>query len=178
MEESSPSVTARGRIELQDHLRFTFKHHYRNWVMKAGVALSVLFVLFLAVLTCTGAWSEPDVFVALGALPAYTLVLLPLGLFFWVKRALSSNKLLQDEGCYEFSDEGLVVRSSSGESRLGWDKLYRARGDSTALYLYISTAQAFVIPSRFFGDGQDMSRAVEMLRDNLTPKQFKLNWKH
>ncbi|WP_179218643.1 YcxB family protein [Saccharibacillus sp. O23] len=94
---------------------------------------------------------------------------------FQVGRMFSSDRLLQYEQRYVLNDSTLAVLTQVGDSRFGWDKLYRAVEYRSSIALFVGRNRALILPKRLL-DAQLPNGTAEvkrLIRSCLPPKKVK-----
>lgn len=94
---------------------------------------------------------------------------------FQVGRMFSSDRLLQYEQRYLLNDSTLSVLTQAGDSRLGWEELYRAVEYRSSIALFVGRNRALILPKRLL-DAQLPNGTAEVKRlvgSCLSPKKVK-----
>jgi hypothetical protein len=84
-----------------------------------------------------------------------------------------TNKRLQREFTYIFSEEKIMIVNDENSSRVDWDDLYAAKESKKIIALYISTLQAYILPKRFFTEEEE-KEVKGFIRKKMEPKKFRL----
>lgn len=154
------------RLELRDYLRASYWFLFRKWSIKALIALALFMVMgFLFVFI-----QRPNAS-ALPMLILPTLVLFVIGsVYFGAKRNLASNKSVQENIHYTFSNRGvnLVAESSSGQT--AWSNIVNAFETKHNFLLFVSRSIMQIIPKRCFQDSEQIAEFKQMLVSNLDSK--------
>jgi YcxB-like protein len=68
---------------------------------------------------------------------------------------------------YQFSDSGVLVQHSTGNSELNWTAFVKARETHSCFLLYVNKAWARVIPKRCFTEPSEITALRELVRKHL-----------
>ena len=151
------------KLDLKSLGKFLIYHYYTqvSGVISVVISLAALFGLIFR-------WS--------GWLPMQRGILIVLALMFTVLQPLMlvwrGNKQLHTEKfeepfCYTFDDSGVVITQGRDRQQFPWDDVRKVRCRKDAVYVYMSTVSAFVIPrEQCDGQFEDLVKlATEKMRD-------------
>lgn len=192
--EQNRSIDLSVKLELSDFYSFRKEIYNNNKGNKLLRIMSMSFlILFLITLVSFASYipntnvnilerlSQPEALSALlktlglfSAIVLIPLVVLPLLNSYFSKKYFNSNKLLQNEQKYNFTDEGISISSENGNGKIDWDKIFKVDESKTFFALYISIGQAYIIPKRFFNSDDDIKLFKEILKDNIDNKKLKM----
>lgn len=103
-------------------------------------------------------------------------------LFFYLKFRIKKHyvnyvqKLIRDSGKenvlspinFTFSDDGVYAKDSQSETKLKWPAFLRKQETKECYYLFLNTAQAFIIPKRVFKNVTEHDEFKSILSRNLS----------
>jgi hypothetical protein len=98
------------------------------------------------------------------------LLLLSINVLIAALRSFSSNKSLQQEIHYSFSEAGITAASPSSNSYTDWDNIRSAVETKNDFLLFISRNQTCVIPKRSFTDKEQIGSFKTLLKSRLPTK--------
>jgi len=82
----------------------------------------------------------------------YTCVVMstPLLVYLQMKKSYKTSKVFQQEQNFIISSEGVMGKSSVGESNFSWDMFHEIIVYKKLIAFYISARQAYILPKRCF----------------------------
>jgi|GEM_PF-4732636 len=83
----------------------------------------------------------------------------------------SAEDLLNSETVYEFNDNDLYVCDKYGQSRLPYDNFYKVMETNTALYIYITNKQSFIIDKKQ-NDLDTLVKVTVLLQKNTNYESY------
>ena len=162
-EAASRSVTFTATT---DDLAAAYQRYYRarTWARSSLITLAVCLAILAGVLVVAMEGDLVWIACTLVAAAAAGLGLL-LAIARWrvpvlARRIYRQQRALHAEVALTWTDEGLAVRSPTGESRMPWSHVVRWREDARVVLLYHSDALFNFVPTRVLGpDGRADLRA-------------------
>lgn len=85
------------------------------------------------------------------------------------RRFVSSSKGFLDERHFEFSLEGVSLKTATASSSFGWRHIYRVCETRRSFLLFISRYQFLLIPKRCFESDDRMKSFRDLLQQCLPP---------
>lgn len=186
VEEKEISVTT--TLDVKEHFRFN-KYILRRTTIK-GVRLYMLFFIISlsSMFLLTQEWEDNKtvgiisileimkpiiliVFVYLAIKAVFNLLI-----YFQSKKAIATDKVLQKEQNYRFSDENINIVISTGEINLKWENIWSIEETKYAFYVFLSKKAAYVIPKSFLTVDK-MCSMKNMFRTKMNKKKLKLKRK-
>ncbi len=82
------------------------------------------------------------------------------------KTALNTNKLLHKTQYYSFNVDGIEASTETSTAFVKWSELYKAVESKDSFQLFISKAQAYVIPKRCFNGNTEQMTILSLLISN------------
>lgn len=129
---------------LEEYKRFSKKLFYST----KNIVLHILMFVFLIL---AGIVCENQYFIIFAII--YPIIL-RLIYDYRVKKAFSSNKLLQNvEVNYEFYDTYFTQHNEVSDSKVEYEKLYKLIETKTNMYLMVAENQGFILAKTNFPDG-------------------------
>lgn len=103
--------------------------------------------------------------------PLLAVFLIPVFLVF-VSPWLGTRKFFADRrnvqpAMYLFDANGIRIESSVGTSDLNWSAFVSSRETNDSFLLYVTKAQARIIPKRCFADDAEMQRFRDLIRQHI-----------
>ena len=164
--QNEETIELNGRLELGDYFYASFWYSFNKLFVKLLVGLAILMLLLFVYTLAQNPSSVPF---GLLVLPFLVLVMI-LSIYLNARKGMSSNKSLQENIHYIFSNNGIgsVAQSSSGHT--SWSNVLKAYETKQSFLLFISHNQFYPIPKRFFRDSEQIAKFKEMLRFHLSSK--------
>jgi len=96
----------------------------------------------------------------------FFVILLPLIIYLSVRRMYKTNKMIQDEITYMFTDDEVVMKGSLFETRYKWDAIYMAEEYDNWLLIYTSMQTAIHLYKPNFRNQADISILKSIINSN------------
>jgi hypothetical protein len=153
------------QLELRDYLQANYWYLFNRmgfrWLL--GLAILMLLMTFFAAFFVPDAW--PGLFIPL-MVPVGVLVGF-LSVYFGARRAMKSNKALQEMVRYRFSAEGIDAVAPSSSGHVNWDVMFQAVETKHNFLIFIARNIMYTIPKRCFQDNHQMEVFRQLLREQL-----------
>jgi hypothetical protein len=167
-------VTMDVNLTENDLYKFSLKQTYMNFGM---ISLGITGILGLFLLPSI-AWNaitqgiKPPVQTIFLLFFTAVTIFLPLGLKRNARKLMETNKFLQQTQHYKINTEEVLVTSETGEGHISWDKVFKVREEKHYFAIYISKAQAYLLPIRCFNNPNDVNTLRNIVKKSLvTGKQ-------
>ena len=161
-----------------DFFKFSLNHAKKRLIIVPAVALGVISLFYLAIFIYLGPdyWTFELTTYYIGFF-VFAVVVLPLLNIALIKITSSRqfHTSVHPESDITISDEGLQSHSVRGDSRVPWSYIYRVAESKSAVYFYLSSAQAVILPARSFTPEQ-YAQLHELSRKYIPPKKNKLKY--
>lgn len=160
-------------VEPEDYFKFGISHAKKRIILTPTIALALITALYLIMYGVTD-WS-PELKMVYVAFAVFAIVLLPLLNIGMIKAAANRQYRtgVHHDNEQVISDEGLYSHNELGEVRMPWSHIHKATESKNAMYLYLSSAQAIILPKREFNDEQ-YAALHELCKKNIPPQRNKL----
>ena len=89
------------------------------------------------------------------------------------KKQFASNKSAQAPSDIVLDGEGVHVTNERGNVNLPWPDVYKAAEAKSSYFIFVSRAQAFVVPKRLLAPNEEETLRA-LLQQNITPKMCRL----
>src|SRR5579862_931821 len=176
--QTSPVIEVQGTITLGELTRFQYFHTlHRTWLLAVGAAVTLVFVVPLAVLAAASEdlrWRQ----VLTNAIPFILLLLFwvfALGVLpYWNARKLYASQIfLREPIFYKFSSENFCGSGPSASWSIAWNVLKTVRETKSLFLLYHHRNIAVIVPKRFFGSEAEMEIWRQLVLTSAAPSQIK-----
>jgi len=163
--------------ELGDYFKFGLHHSKKRLILVPVILLCAFSAMYLILWIRLGPenWSQKlTVYYCIFLVFTALLPLLNIGLL----KAAANRQFrttVHHDSEQSVGDEGLHTCSELGEGRIPWSHIHKASESKSAIYLYLSLAQALVLSKRFFTDEQ-YAALHELCRKHILPKRNKLKY--
>ena len=161
------------KIKLSDYRHFFFQHTFKYHPTRKIVFFIIMFAFFLLVLYFSMRFNMNFLFyfsMIVIALFCFSFLIIFI-LSFQVNKNFTSNKLLQDELNYTINNEYFEVNSTNTNSKLTWDKIYKIAESNHLFAIYISKAQAFLLPKHFL-NANEYDTLKNIIKNALPAKKL------
>ena len=171
-------IKIKSNPQSDDYFKFGLNHAKKRLLIVPAIAIGVISLFYLAIFIYLGADNWPsDLTVYYFGFLAFAAILLPMLNIGLIK--ITSNRQyrtsVHPESEITVSDEGLQSHSVRGDSRMPWSHLYRVAESKSAVYFYLSSAQAVMLPARYFTTEQ-YAQLHELCRKCVPPKKNRLKY--
>lgn len=90
------------------------------------------------------------------------------------RKLMASNKLLQQTQHYKITEQEILISSVNGNTQITWENVFKVREEKNYFSIFISKAQAYLIPKRFFYNSKDVDALKDIMRQSLPSTKLKL----
>lgn len=104
----------------------------------------------------------------------YSSILHPILIKKYLKKQFHTNKLLQQEVEYIFSENGLHRKSESIDCTYKWDDIYKIIERENMLIIYESSNSVLILPKRFFNNDKELIRVRELIKENMSENKYEM----
>lgn len=104
----------------------------------------------------------------------YSSILHPILVKKNLKKQFHTNKLLQQEIEYIFSENGLQRKSESIDCIYKWSDIYKIIERKSMLIIYESSNGVFILPKRFFNNDKELIRVKELVKENISKNKYEM----
>jgi hypothetical protein len=173
MNELAEKVILLVNCQEQDLLRANFWFLYSKSSTKLQLILLLPFTALLYWLLSSstqGGLVDNFLWFLLALVPLFTVVGLPLGIWFQTKRNFASLKEFQKNLRYEFSVEGYEVKDEKSSSQISWESIHKVVETKFAFNLFFHKSLFHTVPKRCLQQPHDIERLRKILKEGLGKK--------
>jgi membrane glycosyltransferase len=161
------------KITLKDYRHFFFQHTLkyrpaRQIVLFIVLLITCVLILFLSLSLKMNFLFYLSLITLALFLFSFVIILL---MNLQVGKNFKTNKLLKDNLNYKVNNEFFEVQSINTNSKISWDKVYKVAESDRLIAVYISKAQAFLLPKHYLGENE-YATFKNILKNNLDKKQL------
>lgn len=159
-------------LELRDYLRANYWFLFRRFrffilmLSVVGIAYPILYL--------TGSLGQPAESSHQSnwgfLIPVGVLVIVIASVYFGSKKSLASNRSLQENIHYTFSESGINANAESSSGRQGWENFREAIETKNNFMLFLADRLIYVIPKRCFRNADQTKEFRALLLDRLGSK--------
>lgn len=165
------------KLEKRDFVSFNMEYRRKLYLLFSLVYFLLAVVMFLLMNNDEPPTTLTFVFAAVVGVIVVGVVQLAFifTMRFQVGRMFNSDRLLQYEQRYILTDSTLAVQTQVGDSRFGWEELYRAVEYRSSIALFVGRNRALILPKRLL-DAQienGTSEVKRLISSCLSPKKVK-----
>jgi hypothetical protein len=171
-------IKVSNRPEKDDYFRFSLNHIKKRMIIVPAIGIFLFSVLYLIIYLDLGPYYWPQeltvyyvlfVLFMAGLLPLINILTIRVAANRQYRTTMHTNRELT------IGDEGLQSHSELGDMRLPWSHIHRATESKSAVYLYLSSAQAIILPERDF-TAEQYAMLHELCRRYIPPKRNRLKY--
>ena len=163
------------QIKLSDYRHFFFQHTFKYHPAPKIIFFIIMFAFFLLVSYFSMRFNMNFLFyfsmIVIALFCFSFLIIFMMG--FQVNKNFTSNKLLQDALNYTINNEYFEVNSTNTNSKLTWDKIYKVAESKKIFAVYISKAQAFLLPKHYLNT-DEYNTIKNIIKNALPEKQLSI----
>ena len=197
MEITERSINFKVKVEPDDliHLRHLSKLHKwgTNIVMGIGIYLIVFMIIICILFAYTNSQTPPvrtDISQTVTSSQPFYISMLPTILVIFIiaiaiyclrksskrriKKHYESNKQLQKEFEYTFTDIGIEAYSESVSFKYNWDEVYKVTETKSIFAIYESNSTVLIIPKRCITDDLKIQGLKVLFISKMSPKKYKI----
>ncbi|MGD0565863.1 MAG: YcxB family protein [Candidatus Goldiibacteriota bacterium] len=154
------------------HLTRVFSTRFK--IINVIIILLMAATLIISLMSGKSFWSFIKSFLPVIVFYGIYLILMPVLVYFNVKKIFESDRIIQEEQVYEFNGEGFTVTTSYGKSFTGWDKIFSASADKNNISFFTSRIRAFLLPKKYFTSEAQIEALLAAMREKIEKKKLKI----
>ncbi|MFB9325550.1 YcxB family protein [Paenibacillus aurantiacus] len=90
------------------------------------------------------------------------------------KRVYNSDRLLQQEMRYSFSEEGIAYEQPSGSGTLVWNDVFKVAENRDFMIVYMGRARTVIVPKSALDGSEEIDLLRSLLRSAMDPAKLQL----
>ncbi|WP_312076836.1 YcxB family protein [Chryseobacterium sp.] len=153
-------MTVKTHITLQDFLNFNFKNSLPRMVI-----FSMIILVFFMLNFYNSSQESEGILQQATIWFAVVFVFMIVRSYFRLKNAFLSNKRIQEEITYTFTDEKVFAKGETFESDFLWNSVYRVKENNKWFLMYQSKTTMNMIPKKYFSESE-ISELRKMIKNS------------
>ena len=136
------------KLRLNDYLKMIFRISISRYIILGSIGILCMFIsalLFIHSMSHPNPSSDNSTYYFLFLYGLILIVWLPIKSYFSSKKVFSTNKRIQEETTYEFSEIEIKSTGESFKSQYDWNKIFKIRKVNNLLLLYQDKMVANII---------------------------------
>lgn len=160
-------MTIKTRITFKDFLKFNLKN---------SLPRIVIFILIVTILLCLNFYNADQYTQEMLRSASIWFLLffafIVIRSYFKLKKVFTSNKTIQEEIIYTFTDDKIETKGETFDVNFSWDKVFLVKENKEWFLIYQSNTIMNMIPKKFFS-----SQEIFELRKIIRNKKIKTKLK-
>ncbi|MPS65636.1 MAG: hypothetical protein DI622_19665 [Chryseobacterium sp.] len=153
-------ITVNTHISFKDFLMFNVKNSLTRILVFPLLAL-----IFLVVRQFMEESNERDMLRSASIWFLFVFIFIVIRSYFRLKNAFYSNKKIQENISYTFTDENVLNKGETFEGEFGWDTVYKIKENKEWFLIYQSAHVMNMVPKKYFTKDQ-ISELRNTIRNN------------
>ncbi|WP_100376292.1 YcxB family protein [Chryseobacterium geocarposphaerae] len=153
-------ITVNTHITFKDFLMFNVKNSLTRILVFPLLAL-----IFFVVKQLMEESEERDILSSASIWFLFVFVFIVIRSYFRLKNAFYSNKKIQENISYTFTDENVLNKGETFEGEFGWDTVYKVKENKEWFLIYQTAHVMNMVPKKYFKKDQ-ISGLRNTIRNN------------
>lgn len=158
-------MTVKTHITLKDFLNFNIKNSFPRIIIFSLIILAIFGLNF-----SNAEYNTKEIFKSASIWFAAVFVFLVIRSYFRLKNAFHSNKKIQEEIVYTFTDEKVQTKGETFEGDFAWNTVYKIKETKDWLLIYQSKTTMNMVPKKYFSDSQISELRNMIKKSNVKAK--------
>ncbi|MDY0931432.1 YcxB family protein [Chryseobacterium sp. CFBP8996] len=158
-------ITAKTHITFKDFLNFNIKNSLPRIII-----FSFIILIFLGLNFYNTERDTENILQSASIWFAAVFVFIIIRSYFRLKNAFYSNKKIQEEIVYTFTDEKVQTKGETFEGDFTWNTVYKIKETKDWLLIYQSKMTMNMVPKKYFSDSQISELRNMIKKSNVKAK--------
>lgn len=158
-------ITVKTHITFKDFLNFNLKNSLSRIII-----FSLIILLFFGLNFYNAENDTKEIFKSATIWFAVIVVFIIMRSYFRLKNAFYSNKKIQEEIIYTFTDEKAQTKGETFEGDFTWDTVFKVKETADWFLIYQSKLTMNMVPKKDFSDSQITELRSIMMRNGVKAK--------
>lgn len=158
-------ITAKTHITFKDFLNFNIKNSLPRIII-----FSLIILMFLVLNLYNTENDTQNILQSASIWFAAVFVFIIIRSYFRLKNAFYSNKKIQEEITYTFTDENIQTKGETFEGDFAWNTVYKIKETKDWLLIYQSKTTMNMVPKKCFSDSQISELRNMIKKSNVKAK--------
>lgn len=158
-------MTVKTHITLKDFLNFNIKNSLPRIII-----FSLIILLFLGLNLYNTENDTQNILQSASIWFAAVFVFIIIRSYFRLKNAFYSNKKIQEEIVYTFTDEKVQTKGETFEGDFAWNTVYKIKETKEWLLIYQSKTTMNMVPKKYFSQSEIIELRKIIGKNNVKAK--------
>lgn len=158
-------ITVKTHITFKDYLNFNIKNSLSRIIIFSSILL-----VFFGLNLFTVESDTKELLKSASLWFALVFIFLIARGYFRLKRAFHSNKKIQEEITYTFSDEKIHTKGDTFDGDFTWNTIYRVKENKDWFLIYQSKMTMNMVPKKYFTNHQIVELRNLIKKNNVKAK--------
>jgi hypothetical protein len=168
------SVSFEVKINIKDYQDFCNQIFFK--LNKKIIIIAIICIIYLPIPILNiiiGNKEMPiSIFFVVLAIPLWVFVGFPKFIKYKLNKTMLKDEFTKKVQRYKISEDNISISSSSGETLIDWNELYKVVELKSCFAIYLSKIQIFVIPMRVFEDKLQIAVLRRILHNKLPAEKL------
>lgn len=158
-------MTVKTHITFKDYLNFNIKNSLPRIII-----FSLIILLFLGLNLYNTENDTQNILQSASIWFAAVFVFIIIRSYFRLKNAFYSNKKIQEEIVYTFTDEKVQTKGETFEGDFAWNTVYKIKETKDWLLIYQSKTTMNMVPKKYFSQSEIIELRKIIEKNNVKAK--------
>ncbi len=142
-------MTVKTHITFKDFLNFNIKNSFPRIIIFSLIILAIFGLNF-----SNAEYNTKEIFKSASIWFAAVFVFIIIRSYFRLKNAFYSNKKIQEEIVYTFTDEKVQTKGETFDGDFTWNTVHRVKETKDWFLIYQSKTTMNMVPKKYFGQSE------------------------
>lgn len=158
-------ITAKTHITFKDFLNFNIKNSFPRIIIFSLIILAIFGLNF-----SNAEYNTKEIFKSASIWFAAVFVFIIIRSYFRLKNAFYSNKKIQEEIIYTFTDEKVQTKGETFDGDFTWNTVHRVKENKDWFLIYQSKTTMNMIPKKYFSPSEIIALRNIIEKNNVKAK--------
>lgn len=158
-------ITAKTHITFKDFLNFNIKNSFPRIIIFSLIILAIFGLNF-----SNAEYNTKEIFKSASIWFAAVFVFIIIRSYFRLKNAFYSNKKIQEEIVYTFTDEKVQTKGETFDGDFTWNTVHRVKETKDWFLIYQSKTTMNMVPKKYFSPSEIIELRNIIEKNNVKAK--------
>lgn len=158
-------MTVKTHITFKDFLNFNIKNSFPRIIIFSLIILAIFGLNF-----SNAEYNTKEIFKSASIWFAAVFVFIIIRSYFRLKNAFYSNKKIQEEIVYTFTDEKVQTKGETFDGDFTWNTVYKIKETKDWLLIYQSKTTMNMVPKKYFSPSEMIELRNIIEKNNVKAK--------
>lgn len=158
-------MTVKTHITFKDFLNFNIKNSFPRIIIFSLIILAIFGLNF-----SNAEYNTKEIFKSASIWFAAVFVFIIIRSYFRLKNAFYSNKKIQEEIVYTFTDEKVQTKGETFDGDFTWNTVYKIKETKDWLLIYQSKTTMNMVPKKYFSQSEIIELRNIIEKNNVKAK--------